>query len=536
MRSSARWWLLAALTAGSLEVPAARLRVVAAAELALDPRVAPDGTVTLALRARDDHGTAVRGHVRVQIFVAGLPVESLDGETDAHGDAVFEVPLPSGQHAFRAVAELVASTSTASARREADIDLVLPFVTVELSAPPVVDLTARDLEVDVTVHVGEVVPANPSGWPVALFLDGRASPMVAAVDDTGFHAFHVPLESLAPGIATLHAVYSRRGGSEVRTIDRRVVLRAATRMTLARLDGSASRVVGTLDTARGPVIGAPVQVMWGACTAAAALTDARGNFVVEVDPDAIGVPGVVLVARFDPGEPWFLGSRSNPVVLTLPEARRISWRWVLAPVGLGLTAIAIGRWLRRRASRPVDRVSIPTLLSNEDVLIERIAEARSRRVAVELAVEDRATARLVDTARAIWTVPPLGEHSASEKIEIDDGTHFECVVRADGYAPRTVSSDLPRGGDYLVRVSLRTWREELFERARVWMRRAGVAGAPSLPTPREVLDRRSVDPRAAELVGLIEEGTYGEVPPDAGTVASADAMSKELDTRSPAER
>ncbi len=536
MRGFARWWWLAGLLVANPGLHAARLRVVAAAELQIAPRISPGGAVTLALRARDDHGTAVRGHVRVEVFVRARPVISLDGETDANGEAVFEVPLPPDEREFHAVAELVGSTSTASARQEADIDLALPFVTVDLHVPSIVDASASELEADVTVHVGEIVPANPSGWPVALYLDDRSAPMVAEVDDTGFHAFHVPMERLGgPGVVTLHAAYARHGASEVRTIDRRVVLRAATRMTLARLDGSNSRLVGTLDTANGPVVGESVQVVWRARTVAAALTDARGNFLVDVDPDVIGLPGVVLEARFDPGEPWFIGSRSAPLVLTPPEARRISWRWALIPVGIGLAVLAIGQWIRRRVSPPTGRMSIPAPALG-DVTIERFAGSRSSRVRIDLLVEDRATLLSVPGARAVWTVPPLGEKPANESVTVPGSARFECVVRADGYAPRTVASDLPRGGDYQVRVPLRTWREELFERARAWMRRAGAMGAPSLPTPREVLNQRSADPRAEELVGLIEDGTYGPAPPDAETVASADALTRELDARPQRER
>jgi hypothetical protein len=130
----------------------------------------------------------------------------------------------------------------------------------------------------------------------------------------------------------------------------------------------------------------------------------------------------------------------------------------------------------------------------------------------------------------------MGTKPAAEVIETLTGTRFECELSANGYAPRTLSGELQRAGEYHVRVPLRTWREELFERVRAWMRRAGAMGSPALPTPREVLASRSDDARAEALVTIVEEGTYGPAAPGPDVVARADAIAEELESRRQRER
>jgi hypothetical protein len=536
VRGFPRWWIGLALLAAAPNANAARLRIVAATELQLDPTIRPNGEVTLAVRARDDRGNPVRGHVRLTITTAGHAATNYEGDDDARGEVRFDLDLEPGTREFHASAELVGTSTAAGARAEADIDITVPFVTLDLQVvPPIVDVTAREIEADVTHHVAELVPANPLHWPVALYVGNEASPRVREVDQTGFAAFHIPLRELhGPGVVTMHAAYSRHGATEVRSPDRRVVLRAATRMTLARVPGDTPRVVGTLDTSEGPVERAPVRIVWGDRVVAAALTDAGGIFTVTIDPDIASQPGVALRAVFEPSEPWLLASQSSVLVFTAPEARRVSWRWALVPVGAAIALLVIV-WLRRRRDETSGRVSIPVPALG-DAAVERVGDARGARVRIVLHPEDRATHATISDATVVWRSPALGAKAANEVVETHAGTRFDCEVSAEGYAPRTLAGDLARAGEYHVRVPLRTWREELFERVRAWMRRAGAMGSPALPTPREVLANRTDDARAEALVTIVEEGAYGPDAPGPEVIARADAIAEELESRGQRER
>ena len=516
--------MLVALLAAPASAHATRVRVVAATELRIDPRIDPSGEVTMAVRARDDHGQPVRGHIRLTITAPGRPVDVYERDNDAHDETRFVIARDPSQREFHAVAELVGTASVASARVEADIDLATPFVTVDLRVPPLLDITANEIQADVTLHVGEIVPANPSGGPVALYIDNDPNPRGAEVDETGLHA---------PGVITLHAAYARHGAGEIRSADRRVVLRAATRMTIARVPGDTNRIVGTVDTTRGPVARAAVRVFWNTRVVAAALTDEGGMFTVDLDPEVALASGVTLRATFEPHEPWLLPSSTPTLAWTLPEPRRVSWRWALVPLG---AAVALLVALRLRRREPTDeRASIPAPALG-DAAVERVGDGRGARVKIVVLAEDRATKARIEGAVVLWRTPALGELPVADTVETTSGTRFDCEVRAPGYAPRTLAGEIDRGGEYHVRVPLRSWREELFERARTWMRRAGAMGSPALPTPREVLANRADDPDAAALVQAIEEGSYGPEAPDAEAVARADSLADDLESRRQRER
>src|SRR5436190_836338 len=59
----------------------------------------------------------------------------------------------------------------ATVRRE--FNLLTPFITLELAAPARVDIDERDVDVHVTVEIGAIRVASPSGREVALLVDGR---------------------------------------------------------------------------------------------------------------------------------------------------------------------------------------------------------------------------------------------------------------------------------------------------------------------------------------------------------------------------
>ncbi len=105
----------------------------------------------------------------------------------------------------------------------------------------------------------------------------------------------------------------------------------------------------------------------------------------------------------------------------------------------------------------------------------------------------------------------------------------EFEVGAPGYAPRKVTGEFSRPGEYVVRVQLRTWREELFERARPWLRRARPS-AGAMPTLREALGDAGRDARARwPSSSTWRQGCYAPESPDATVVERAEELSAVVD-------
>jgi hypothetical protein len=183
---------------------------------------------------------------------------------------------------------------------------------------------------------------------------------------------------------------------------------------------------------------------------------------------------------------------------------------------------ALARALRRR--RPQERLSLP-MPPIADANVERVGDVRSGKTRVQIVPVDRSTAATLADGEVEWIEPALGRRSAEDAVEIAGRSMFRVRVFASGYAPRDFAGEAPRGGAYALRVPLRTWREELFDRARQWMRHIGAAGIPAAPTPREALRSRQSRPDAdVAFVEWIERGTYGPENPDASVIRHADEL------------
>jgi hypothetical protein len=95
--------------AASCPAPASAfpLRVVAASELRVEPRLSSDQrTLTLALRLRDDRGAALAGRVvRVRLRAESFPFYAEAVRTDARGEATAQVELRERFRVFQVEAD-----------------------------------------------------------------------------------------------------------------------------------------------------------------------------------------------------------------------------------------------------------------------------------------------------------------------------------------------------------------------------------------------------------------------------------------------
>jgi hypothetical protein len=126
-----------------------------------------------------------------------------------------------------------------------------------------------------------------------------------------------------------------------------------------------------------------------------------------------------------------------------------------------------------------------------------------------------------------WAPGDPWEALAGGSLERPPAQHLTFEVGAPGFAPKAVRGDFHRAGEYVVTVALRSWREELFDRGRRWLR-ARALGTRELATPREALARAPGRAEIAALVTLVEEGCYGPEAPGAREVERADGLLTDL--------
>jgi hypothetical protein len=516
-------------------VAAAPLRVLAASEVRVEPRVSSDRrTLLVTVRVRDDRGAAVQGPVTLEWGPEDLlGPHRENARTDARGEATFILPIQQADRVFALRAEFQGSETAATASQRVRVDLDAPFIILDLRTPPVVDLEDRNVELIASVQVGEVVLESPEGKEVQLVADER--PLgTATADATGRVVFRIPVARLGPpGVRELRVDHVRQGVT-VSSPTRRVVVRARTTLTLERstVARDGLTVVGALVTEAGPVANAPVRILSSSRVVGAGLTSANGTYAIAIDPEIASHPGLEARAVFTPSEPWYRHAASPLVQLTPPAAGRVRWTVVSVPVLAALALLLLVR-LVRRGTAPARPSAPPRAL--EDARIELVSDAPSGAVRVRLVVIDRASQAVVRGATAMWKIPAVGAREAGEVVEVP-GARFAVEIAADGYAPRALTGDLPRGGEYALRVPLRTWREELFERLRRWLRRAAPLESTTLPTPREALAARAVAHGAEEFVAFVEEGAYGPVPPDAEAIRRAEALASAIDAERRGER
>lgn len=512
--------LLTARPAGAV-----KLRVLAPSELRMEPRVHSDRTsLMVTVRVRDDRGAPARGRVHVEAFPEAGPLRwTFEAETDERGEVQGVVPLTPSDRAFRIRARFQGSNGAAPAVREDRVDLDLPFLTLDLHAPATVDLGRAFVDVVVSINVGAVVVRSPGNLEVALLVDGERIAS-ARSDSTGRALFRVPVTRLgAPGVRTLRAELAVSGHTRS-SPQRRVVVRTHTALTLesSRVGEADARLVGALMSGAGPVAGAPIRIVSRGRVIAGGLTDQRGTFSVALDPELLTQPDLRVRAYFDPGEPWYLPAESAEVAVTPPAPRTISWKLVAVPVLAAVGWFLLVWMVQRKACTSVVSSSAHT---TADLEVRWSKEGTADGVVrIKLVVVDRSTGNEVPDALARWKEPEEGCRPAREAVEVSGQGHYSVEISADGYAPRMFAGPLPRRGEVVLRVALRGWREELFDRLRRWMHQVGTIGAPVLPTPREALALRASKPTEETFVLFVEGGVYGPKPPDAVMVQQADAL------------
>ncbi len=509
------------------------LRVVAASELRVEPRLSSDqGTLTLALRLRDDRGGALSGRlVRLRLRAESFPFYAEAVRTDARGDATVRVDLRERHRVFQVEADYegdAASSPTAFATR---LDLDVPFVEAELLVSPAgFELGAGPTVVTVRVRIGEVVARGAAGLPVALVLDptqhGRV--LVAGVTDgAGRAELRVSPEAFGrPGVHHLAPRVELGPGRVVDGAARSVLVRARTVLGLIRgadVSQGATLAARAEAVGAGPLADAAVRLQVGERALAGGRTDAQGNVVFRVPWSALGEGPLAVRAVLDPTEPWLLGSVSEPVLLRAPTTASVPWWWAVS--ALGAAAVALGavslreRLRSARGHRPPGPVVAPSAPVEG---LEREALPGFAGVSLRVEAIDRTTGGAVPAARCgLEGDDPVLGPVADPLPGLSLGQRVVVRVEAPGYAPRSVPAALLRPGNYVLRVALRSWREELFELLRPLLRRRGVG--PVLPTPREAL--RHDDPAGLrEVVEAVERGCYGPAHPVASEVARVAAL------------
>jgi hypothetical protein len=533
------------LCAASLTAPGARayrLNVVAATELRMDPSV-PAGSTTLTVRAhlRDDRGAALEGRaLTLTLRPEGSPERAREALTDEHGDAV--VTLDVGRARRVAVTGAWAGDSTAaSARASIDVDFDAPFVTPELLLPGEgVTLGDGSLEAVITVRVGEVQTLSPARLAVQLaqVVDGGQGPRALAAgvtDGAGRAALLVPVGRFGPpGVTRLVPRVDLGNGRVVEGVGRELLVRGRVAVSLLRADGAEEgdgvALHGAVVLSTGAVVpNAALRIVQGERTLAATRADAQGAFRVALGPEVLTEPGMSARAVFEPTEPWYLAAESPEVELTAPPTPPIHWSWGAAPLALAALAVGVMALRRRAAQAPAAPAAPPPMGDHVAVVSAGLTGPRSLRVVVV----DRSTGTRVPGCR-LRVDDDAWQALGADSVAVGEGaTACQLTLEADGYAPRRMRLDLPRGGEVRVQVAMRTWREELFARIRPWLENARRADV--LPTPRELSQAGAVA-HVVPLVKLVERGCYGPATPGPGELDAADALADTAREMAPAPR
>lgn len=533
------------LCVATLRAPGARaypLNVVAATELRLDPAV-PAGSTSLTVRAhlRDDRGAALAGRgLTLTLVPEGGAARVLDARTDEHGDAAVTVDV--GRARRVAVTGAWTGDSTAaSARASIDVNFDAPFVTPELVLPgDGVTLGDDSLEAVITVRVGEVQTLSPARLAVQLarLVDGASGPRsleAGVTDGAGRAVLVVPSARLGPpGVARLIPRVDLGNGRVVEGAGRELLVRGRVAVSLLRGEGAEEgegvSLHGAVVLSTGdPVPNAALRIVQGERTLAATRADAQGLFHLALGPEVLSEPGMSARAVFEPTEPWYLAAESPEVQLTAPPTPPIHWSWGAAPVALAALVVG-GMSLRRRAARTPE--APPPAPPTEDH-VAVVTDGSARALSLRVVAVDRATGARVPGCR-VRVDDGAWQGVGAEPVSVGEGaTACQLTLEADGYAPRRLRMDLPRGGEVRVQVAMRTWREELFARIRPWLETARRAEV--LPTPREV-SRSGALTHVAPLAKLVERGCYGPETPGPGELDAADALADAARERAPAPR
>ncbi len=492
------------------------LRVLAPTELRVAPTVRADrGSVQLDVRLRDDRGAPVQGPIHVAVTGPSGLTER-DATTSPRGEASVAIAVRESDRVLSLRVTYNGDDRHASASAQSRLDLDAPFVSVSLLAPAAIDLDGRGaIDLVASVHVAQVSLSNPAGWPVQFYLDGdRVGAAVA--DATGRATLRLDRAAArTPGVHALRAAVLLRG-SELWSPDRRVIVRALTSViATAEPDArtGALRVHGAVAWRGGGVGGATVRVQSGATLVAAAVSDASGAFDLTIAPRAL-VAGARARVAFAPTTPWFAGAESAEFLLAPAAPTPVSWRYVVAPIALGLLLLAV---LRTRRSAPV--ADAPRTLA-DGATIESAEGQREGTFTVR--VEDRTTAEPLDDAEVIIDGQPFDNTPRIVAL----GASVRVKVSCAGFAPRELTVEIDRAGAVRLRVGLSPWREAVYEVAKQHLPRG--EGAAVAPTLREAAQKGGA---TRPLFDQAEHGSYGPTEPDSSTVERLEALSRSVRDR-----
>jgi len=532
------WFLVApvGLAAAPRRAEAFTVQVLAASELQVDPVLAPDRS-TLALRVRllDDRGRALPDRaVALQLRVDTTALAPVTLALGADGAATHLVPIARHQRVVEAQVSYEGDGATAAQERSIRVVLNVPYVTADVVVPPGgVELGGPPATFVVNLRVGAVVDFGTNGVGVEL-REGDALLADGFSDVTGRAVLRVPSSAFREARVYRVRAVTSVDGERVEGPPRDVLVRARTAVSLVRVSdpgdlASPVALEGALITlTRAPIPNASVRVVRGTVTVAGARTDAGGAFRVRLPVELLAEHDVAVRAVFEPTEPWFAASESATLTLTGPAPQRIHPAWVVAPALLAaaLAAAAALRARLRAARSPEAPRAEPPAAGDR---VEHVRAGAAHGLRVRFVAVDRATSKPVTGVCARWGGAEWA--AVEESVAVQPARKIEFEVGAPGYSPRKVTGEFSRPGEYVVRVQLRTWREELFERARPWLRRAAVGGA--MPTLREALGARAATPAAVAFVEHVEQGCYAPEAPDARHIARADALSAAIDTDVP---
>jgi|LNFM01.1.fsa_nt_gb hypothetical protein len=503
-------WCAVVLCASNGE--AFTLRVLAPTELRVAPTVRPDRLgVRLALSLRDDKGAGVRGTVRVESGTRP-PIQA---RTDNNGHTNIEIAVSPGTRVVDLRAQFAGDSTHSAAISQLRIDLDAPFVSVSLLAPSSVDIDGRAaIDLIASVDTGAVAAVNPRGWVVQFYVDGDRV-ATSEADATGRAATRIDNSRfVTPGVRAVRAAVVLRG-SELFSPERRLIARALTSIVATPTRDERTGQLGLRGAVAwrgGGVAGATVRVESNRQLLAAALTDRNGSFDL-VLPARVLVAGARARVVFVPTTPWFSGAESGEFYLAPPALAAVSWRFALAPIGLGLLAFAIVRALRNR------RESTPPAAKVEDGATLEHVEGDSE-ATLAVSVEDRTTGLPIEGATVLLDGTPL---ASGERRPVVRGAKVKVSVLCEGYAPREISVRIERSQAARLRIALAPWREAVFEVAREHL--PSQTGGKVSPTLREAVETTTEGPKVLRpLFDAAERGAYGPTEPDQQTVAAVRAL------------
>jgi len=533
------WFLVAplGLVAAPRRAEAFTVQVLAASELQVDPVLAPDrSSLALQIRLLDDRGRslpdrAVTLQVRVDEAAQAPVTLALGGD----GAATHLVPVARSQRVVEARVSYEGDGATAAQERSIRVVLNVPYVTADVVVPPGgVELGGPPATFVVNLRVGAVVDFATQGVGVEL-REGDALLADGFADPTGRAVLRVPSSAFREARVYRVRAVTSVDGERVEGPPRDVLARARTAVSLVRVSDpgdltSPVALEGALITlTRAPIPNASVRVVRGTVTVAGARTDGSGAFQARLPVELLAEHDVAVRAVFEPTEPWFAASESPALALTGPAPQRIHPAWVVAPALLAaaLAAAAALRARVRAARSPEAPRDEPPAAGDR---VEHVRAGAAHGLRVRFVAVDRATSKPVADVCARWGGAAEWV-TVEESVAVQPARKIEFEVGAPGYSPRKVTGEFSRPGEYVVRVQLRTWREEIFERARPWLRRAAAGGA--MPTLREALSARAATPAAVAFVEHVEQGCYAPEAPDARHLARAEELSAAIDTAVP---